>query len=494
MSNRTRRQFLEDSMFATATAIAAGGAGSLLAAEKKKKPEPADGGKAAGPNDRLRVAVIGVNGRGQSHISAFLSHKKDVDLVCICDADSKVGQAHCEKVGKETGNTPKFVQDPREVFADPNIDAISTATPNHWHALIAIWAMQAGKDVYVEKPVSHNVSEGRRIVETARKYNKICQAGTQSRSMEGMRQCIEYLHSGKLGEVTFARGLCYKSRPSIGPKGEYEVPATVNADVWYGPAPLVTLTRPKFHYDWHWQWDYGCGDLGNQGIHQMDIARWGLGMNALSNHTIGYGGRFGYEDAGETPNTEVVIHDYGAKALTFEVRGLKTDDYKGAKVGVIFYGTGGHMVCPSYDSASVFDNDGKLVTSFKGGGDHFGNFLSAVRSRKAEELHGEILEGHLSSALCHTGNISYRLGKLMHTGEAIERLKSLPVKNADVAETFDRFVQHLSDNKAAPESVQLGPYLECDPHAETFVGNSAADAMLTRDYRAPYIVPAAGKV
>ncbi len=262
----------------------------------------------------------------------------------------------------------------------------------------------------MEKPVSHNVSEGRRIVEAARKYKKICQTGTQSRSAKGMQEAMKFLHDGKIGQVKVARGLCYKRRPSIGPKGAYPVPAEVNYDLWSGPAPLVELTRPKFHYDWHMQTLYGNGDLGNQGIHQMDIARWGLGVNQVSNSVLCYGGRLGYEDAGDAANTQVAIHDYGDKSLVFEVRGLETKDYRGAKVGNIFEGTNGYLMMSSYEAGLAFDKDGNQIAKFIGGGDHFGNFIDAVRSRKSEDLNADILEGHLSSALCHLGNISYYLG------------------------------------------------------------------------------------
>ncbi len=510
MSRRTRRQFFEESLFASAAAIVAASAGSLCGADTAASSGE---GRQAGPNDILRAAVIGVNGRGNDHIKGFQSLKKDVEITCICDADAKVGENRCEEIAKKTGKKPKFIQDVRKLFEDKDIDLVSTATPNHWHALIAIWAMQHGKDVYVEKPVSHNVSEGARIVETARHYKKICQAGTQSRSQEGMRQAIQYIHDGHIGEVNLARGVCYKPRASIGPRGVYEIPGSVNADLWYGPAPITKLTRPKFHYDWHWQWDYGCGDLGNQGIHQMDIARWGLGLDSLSSNVISYGGRYGYQDAGETPNTQVIVHDFGKKSLVFEVRGLKTQHLSingtetaaaggkeskapkdNAGVGVIFYGSEGYVVCPSYEEGVVFDKDGKHVKTFAKGGDHYANFLKGVRSRNIADLHGEIQEGHLSSALCHTGNISYRLGTPVKPGEAIERLKDLKIKNEDVAATFDRVTKHLADNKASPESVQLGTWLTMDPKAETFVGNAAADAMLTREYRAPYVVPAKGKV
>ena len=408
-------------------------------------------------------------------------------------------------VGQRQGRTPKFVRDMRQAFEDKSVDIVTTATPNHWHSLTSIWAMQAGKDVYVEKPVSHNVSEGRRVVETARKYNKICQTGTQSRSMSGMQAAMKYLHDGKIGDVTLARGLCYKPRPSIGPKGHYKPPASVDYDLWLGPAPLAELTRPKFHYDWHWQWAYGNGDLGNQGIHQMDLARWGLGIFGLSKRVFSYGGRLGYEDAGETANTQVVVHDYGDKSLVFEVRGLETpafkvngldnEKYDNAKVGVIFTGSEGYLVMASYEAGAAFDKDGKMVATFTGGGDHFANFITAVRSRKSQDLNADILQGHLSSALCHLGNISYRLGSQVSAAEAKDRVKSLKTTD-DATKTFERTMEHLAANKVdmATTKLQLGQQLAFDPAKEKFVDNSVADAMLTREYRAPYVVPAAGKV
>jgi len=357
--------------------------------------------------------------------------------------------------------------------------------------------MQAGKDVYDEKPVSHNVTEGRRAVQVARKHNKICQTGTQCRSNPGMKAAIDFVKAGKIGELKVARGLCYKRRPSIGPRGVYEVPAGIDYDLWCGPAPKGPLTRPKFHYDWHWQWDFGNGDLGNQGIHQMDIARWGLGVDELSKAVFSYGGRLGYEDAGETANTQVIVHDYGSKSLVFEVRGLPTPNYKNAGVGVIFEGTEGYVVMSSYDSGTAFDKDGKEIQSFKGDADHFTNFLAAVRSRKHTDLNADILEGHLSSALCHLGNISYRLGTKIAATDAWKSIEKVNCQD-NAKETFERTMAHLKDNGLDAEAVQLqvGPVLEFDPKAETFTGDlkDKANPMLTREYRAPYVVPAADAV
>jgi predicted dehydrogenase len=484
MSKRTRRQFLEESMFAAAAAVTATSATSIFAEDKPSKS----------PGEKLGVAVVGCGGRGSDHLKSFAS-RPDTEVLYVVDVDERIAQSRAKLVADKQGRAPKFVADMRDAFDDKSVDLISTATPNHWHSLVAIWAIQAGKDVYVEKPVSHNVSEGRRVVEAARKYNKICQAGTQCRSNPGMQDAMKYIHDGKLGKVQVSRGLCYKRRPSIGALGNYPVPPGINYDLWIGPAPMAPLTRPRFHYDWHWQFPYGNGDLGNQGIHQMDLARWALGVDRLSDWVLSYGGRLGYEDAGNTANTQMIIQGFGEAALVFEVRGLRTAPYRGAGVGIIVECTDGYLVMTSYDKGAAFDKDGQKVQEFSGGGDHYGNFLAAVRSRNYKNLNADIEQGHLSSALCHLGNISYRLGEQLSMPEVKERLQSLQTVEK-VQDSFDRFSQHLADNQLDLEKTKIawGANLAVDPPNEKFIGNSQADAMLTRDYRAPFIVPPAGKV
>ncbi|PQO27573.1 gfo/Idh/MocA family oxidoreductase [Blastopirellula marina] len=492
---KTRREFLEDSMFAAAAAAAFAAPTSLIAAEKQSKS----------PNEKLHVAVVGLNGRGNAHIGGY-TNRDDVIITHLCDVDSKFHESKVEGVAKrQDGHKPKFETDLRKILDDPSVDIVSIATPNHLHSLQAIWALQAGKDVYVEKPVSHNVSEGRRVVEAARKYERICQAGTQSRSNPGMIEAIEFVHSGKIGDVKVARGLCYKPRKSIGPKGNYEPPQTVDYNLWLGPAQMQPVTRPQFHYDWHWQMPFGNGDLGNQGIHQMDLARWGLNANELSNAVISYGGRFGYEDAGDTPNTQVVVHDYGDRSLVFEVRGLVYDkklkessvSYKGSKIGVIFEGTDGYLVMTTYHSGSAFDKDGNKIRDFNGGGDqnHYNNFIEAVRSREVDHLNGDILEGHLSSALCHTGLISYQMGEQVSPAECLERMEAIKTTE-NVRATMERVQDHLRDNgvNIDSEGVTLGPMLAFDPKTEKFIGNEKADQYLSRECRKGFEIPAEGKV
>lgn len=481
MSGRTRRQFLEDSMFAAAAAVAANSGVRAFAADEKPKIKS--------PNEKLGVAVVGCNGRGGDHLQA-MTKRPDTEVLYVVDIDENVGARRAKQVAELQGREPKVVADMRDAFDDDSVDIVTTATPNHWHALVAIWAMQAGKDVYVEKPVSHNVSEGRRIVDVARKYKKICQTGTQCRSMKGMQDAMQYAHDGKLGKLNVARGLCYKRRPSIGPRGNYPIPDGVNYDLWLGPAQYAPLSRQKFHYDWHMQTPYGNGDLGNQGIHQMDLCRWALGVDKVSNSVFSYGGRLGYEDAGDAANTQMIVHDYGDKALVFEVRGLVTGPYKEANVGIILEGDDGYLVMTSYSSGAAFDKDGNVVQKFNGGGDHYANFIEAVRSRNPDDLNADIEKGHLSSALCHLGNISYRLGEQVTVPEVKDRLED--VKSPEhLVDTYERFTQHLADNKLDLETTKLsyGPTLAIDTDNEVFVNNSDADALLTRDYRPPFVVP-----
>ncbi len=476
MEQFSRRRFLEQSL-----SIVAGASLTRVAhSEPTYLPKRS-------ANERVNVAVIGVRSRGLDHVGGYLGHP-EANLVAICDVDENVIAGAMLAAEKKGVPKPRYYSDIRKLLEDTSIDAVSIATPNHWHALAAIWAMQQGKDVYVEKPVSHNVHEGRIIVQTARKTKKICQTGTQIRSMKGSREAIEYIHSGKIGKVTIARGLCYKRRKSIGMRADTAVPAGVHYDLWLGPAPVRPFNSSRFHYDWHWNWNYGNGDLGNQGIHQMDVARWALNKNQLPKSVVTVGGRFGYVDDGDTPNTVVSCFDYGDAELIFEVRGLETDGLMNAKVGNIIYGSEGYVVFTGYDEAFAFDNKGQQVQHFNGGGDHYGNFLSAVKSRKSQELHADIEEGHLSSALCHLGNISYLLGHSQHSTDRVEGFEG----DAAAMETFGRFQQHLALNNVNLREVayRLGSKLKIDPRKEEFIGNKEANHLLTREYRKPFEVPA----
>jgi predicted dehydrogenase len=479
MQSITRRQFLEDSMLAVAAAAA--GAAALPARSQEKK--------AGSANNRIRVAILGCRIRGKQHAQE-LAHLSDCEIACVCDPDRDLAAELAAAVEKQQGTAPKTMQDMRRVFDDRTVDAVFVATPNHWHALAAIWAMQAGKDVYVEKPVSHNISEGRRIVQVARKTGRICQGGTQNRSNAALAAGIDYIKQGKLGEVKLARSIVYGRRGSIGGPGKFEVPANVDYNLWAGPAPMSPLTRPQFHYDWHWFWETGNGELGNNNIHSLDICRWGLGLAGLGRAVISYGGRLGYIDAGQTPNTQVCIFHFGDRTIVSETRGLKTEPYR-FKDGWIFEGSKGFIA-----GTSLFDLDGKLVSSFSGTGEsHFANFLKAVRSRNRADLNADILEGHQSTALCHIGNISWRLGRPASPQEIQQTLGKMSV-HENVRETFDRTIEHLRENGVDLEKTKLtfGAPLHLNPVREAFVSNAQADALLTREYRKPFVVPAESEI
>jgi predicted dehydrogenase len=484
MEKISRRRFLEDSLALLGMATLP--AGVLAETFPRYRAR-------VGANEKVRIACIGVNGRGMAHVRAYVN-MDDVLVTYICDPDTATF-AKAVKAIEEAGKpTPKTVQDIRRVIEDKSVDAISIATPNHWHALAAIWAMQAGKDVYVEKPSTYNIFEGQRMVEAAQKYGRVCQVGTQSRSSAGINSAMSFLHSGALGKIYLARGLCYKPRGSIGKvSGPQQPPSTVDYNLWLGPAPVKPVRRAHFHYDWHWQWDYGNGDLGNQGVHEMDKARWGLNKHALPKSVLALGGRFGYEDDGETPNTLLTFYDYGDSQLIFEVRGLSTDEMKpvkngiGAKIGNIFYAEKGILVMPNYSSAIAYDNDGNKIKEFKGGGDHFRNFVDTMRSRNMLHLNCDAREGHLSAALCHIGNVSYLLG----SQKPFNKKSKTFGDNKEAYETYARFEDHLRANGIKLEETyyRLGRDLVIDPDTETFVNDREANALLTRRYRAPFVVP-----
>jgi predicted dehydrogenase len=493
----SRRTFLKTSALAAA--------GTVLPARSWAK--------VIGANDDIRVAVIGLNGRGMNHVQS-LARISGVRIVALCDPDTAVLDR-----AKTRGNLPdaKLYTDIRELLANKDIDAVTIATPNHWHSLAAIWAVQNGKDVYVEKPVSHNVWEGRQLVNAAKKYNKVVQAGTQIRSGEGLREAVAWVQAGNIGKITAARGFCYKRRDSIGKTtGPQPIPATVNYDLWTGPAPLVPPHRnnPKngpIHYDWHWVYLYGNGDVGNQGIHQMDVARWFLGESGLPRHSLSIGGRLGYVDDGDTPNTQVVIHDYATAPLIFEVRGLPKkagiasaggdpaanqgggaggmDNYRGVDIGNVIDCEGGSVITTQYFSAKAVDKSGKTIKEFRGSDRHMQNFIDVIRSRKTEELYGPIEEGNTSSALCHLGNISHQIGTQAGPAKIASRIKS----DVKLAEAYGRMVEHLHNNNVDLDKtpLTLGVPLIVDAKNERFLGADAARAnkLLSAQYRAPFTVP-----
>lgn len=490
MKDFNRRRFLKQSMVTSAAA---------LAATKSPQPLVAAGEQSKSANEKLGVAVLGVRGRGSRHAQEF-ANRDDCEVTYVCEPDTAIGPGRAKQIGeRQGGRVPECVKDMREAFDDPAVDVVSIATPNHWHSLAAIWAMQAGKDVYVEKPVSHNISEGRRMVQTMEKYQRICQGGTQYRSRGTNRAAAEYIKSGKLGKIKLAHLYTYRPRRHMGPAGNHEPPETVDYNLWAGPAPMqLPVRRPHFHYDWHWIWDYGNGELGNNSVHRVDTMRLILDLKGLGHRVLSYGARQ-FDDAGETPNTQVTIHDFGDMTVVQEVRNLKTEKPE-PDGSILIEGTEGYLV-GTLGSNVIFDPDGNLVTTLQGPDDnHFDNFLKAVRSGKAEDLNAPIIEGHLSTALVHLGNISQLLAAPTSDDEIAERLASLEV-NGEPVETFAGIQEYLAANEFDMEKrrvsfppLKLGPWLTIDSGNECFVDSPEADKLLTRDYREPFVVPAADKI
>ena len=443
----SRRSFLRT---AATGALIAAVAPSAVAGVKKPVIIPAT---VKGANDRIRVAVLGINGRGKSHIEEVmgLSEKSNVEVAVLCDPDMNILQERAKEFEPKYGKKVAIEQDFRRTYDDKTIDAITLATPNHWHALQTIWACQAGKDVYVEKPATHNIAEGKKMIEAAYKYNRIVQHGVQLRSSPAIREAMQHLQEGLIGRVYMSRGLVYRWRVDIGDKGISQVPAGLDYDLWCGPAPMRPFSKNLVHYNWHWHWNYGNGDVGNQGIHETDLCMWGLGVNSLPERITSMGGKFLWDDCKEVPEIQTSIYHYPKekKMIQFEVRNWCTNLEDGAGVGNIFYGDKGYLVVKGYDTYESYlgekrekgpsrSEKGELTL-------HFQNWFDAIRARDMSLQNGPVQTGALSSSLAHLGNISYRLGR----------------------------------------------QLEFDPVAERFTGEGEADAnnMLTREYRAPYLLP-----
>jgi len=485
MSKLSRRDFVKSSM--------AVGAGLALAG-------PAS--HALGANDDIRVAVVGVGGQGGGHMRYFHGCQ-GARLVAICDADRGHVEKRAADFETKNGYKLKTYTDVRKLLDDKEIDAITSATPNHWHSLVTIWACQAGKDVYIEKPVSHNVWEGRQMVKAARKYDRIVQTGTQKRSDRGLMEAFKYIKEGNLGAIKWSRGFCYKARFKgtngivYGTNGPNVLPDSIDYNLWCGPADMEPLRRKSLHYKWHWVWNSGNGDLGNQGIHEMDLARWALGdPNQLAPTVMSIGGRLGVDDAGETANTQIIYLGYKPAPLIFEVRGLPVEtgrkdmpNFRGIRIGMVVQCENGYFAGGG-GGGWVYDNDGNKIKQFKGqaGEGHHQNFINAVRSHKRSDLNADIEKGHLSSALCHMGNASYRLGKQM----SVDEIKNA-IDNDDVMDSFERMVEHLKANQIDfdREPLTMGPMLTMDPRKEMFVGEMGglANMYVKRNYREPFVVP-----
>jgi predicted dehydrogenase len=449
-----RREFIKKSLLGT-TGIAIGGIGLNSGSYAS----------IIGSNERINVAVIGIRGQGGTHIDSWCSLKdnRNVRLKTICDVDEQYFSEKSKIISDKTGINPVTEWDLRKVFDDKEIDAVSFAVPNHWHALGTIWACQAGKHVYVEKPACHNISEGRKMVEASRKYNVRVQTGCQSRSMTNVIEAIKFLHRGGIGDVYMAKGLCYKPRDSFGIAKDGTPPASLHYEQWLGPAPYRQYNEKRVHYNWHWFWNTGNGDTGNQGPHQFDIARWGLNKNEHPVTVYSNGGIYGIdpkECEQETPNTQTSLFKYNdGKYLEFETRGRYTNDESGLgiRIGNIFYGTEGYLELEEetwkafrkrekepFAVSAVIERKPAEPTylAAPGGAEHYANFIDAIRAGRSDGLHCDIKDGFYSSALPLLANISYRLGRELHFDGATEK----------------------------------------------FIKDTEADKMLTREYRKPYII------
>ncbi len=468
------------------------------------------GPRSVGPNDAVNLGVIGlgsttavggVGGRGHQLIGR-LREIKGVNIVALCDAD----QAHLDReveAAHEHGGKVAAYHDPRQVFDDKGVDAVIVALPNHWHALATVWACQAGKDVYVEKPFSYDLWEGQQMVAAARKYGRMVQVGTQNRSSTFLRRVFDRLRGGELGAIRFAHALVYRARDGI---GSVDVPTpppgTLNYDLWCGPAPKKPLMRKQLHYEWHWFWDTGNGEMGNNGIHVIDICRWALGQDRTPPRAMSIGGRFAFHDCGETANTHIALLDFQPAPLICEVRNVSAGKgaasmgkFRGQNRGVVIDCEGGYFAGDGSGGA-MFDRQGKKVHDL-GAGDspkalelaHLSAFLAAVRSRKSSDLAAEALEGHRSTACCHMANVSHRLGKQLSP----EAIRTAISGKAEMDDAFERCRDYLRENGvdlvATPTT--LGPLVSLDPNNGRFVGAfaDAANELSRRDYRAPFVVP-----
>jgi predicted dehydrogenase len=477
--------------------------------------------KAAGANGDIRVAVVGFNGRGSGHISS-LQKIPGVRLVALCDVDNNVLQEGIANQAKKN-NTVTAYTDYRKLVLDPEVDAITIATPNHTHTLIAMTAIAAGKHVYVEKPVSHNIWEGRQLVNAAEKAAAkgiVVQHGMQRRSSPGWQAAIDWVKEGHIGKTTLSRGINYKARKSIGQvaapveakdgtiKGMFRdtggKPQDVDVDfkLWSGPRGVEPMKREQFHYDWHWQWAFGNGDIGNQGPHQLDVGRWALGNpEQLPKRVMSFGGRWGYKDDGETANNQMAFFAYEPAPLLFDNRGLplKDMDWKIEPVYRVNGHTAAGRVCNVIHceggfviESKAYDNEGKSIKKFEDlgeGGDHMLNFINSIRAGKLINPNLHVSHGHHAAALAHMANISYRLGKAVSVEEVKERLKG----DKAGLETFDHFVQNLVDNKIDlnVDKISAGPWLDFDPVSEKFTGEFAEEAnkLATENYVEEFKLP-----
>ncbi|HUS93302.1 MAG TPA: Gfo/Idh/MocA family oxidoreductase [Phycisphaerae bacterium] len=465
MKRITRRSFVKKGSLAAGAAVALSPWARVL-----------------GANGDVRVGVVGFRSQGGYHIK-LLRELPGVRVVALCDPDRDVLGRQVKSFAGDKQKVDGYA-DVRKMLEDKDLDAITTATPDHWHALVTIWACQAGKDVYVEKPLCHNLWEGRKMVEAARKHKRIVQFGNQN---HGQKTGQTRLEMGDLGKILVVHTSLNRMRKSIGKvPGPQAVPESLDYDLWTGPAPLEPLRRKNLHYDWHWVWPTGTGELGNNGVYPLDACRLALGQGVLPRRVMCFGGRFLFDDDGQTPNTQVCLFQYEPGPLViFELRNLPSE--KGPKTLPT------KMKCERGES-KLPSPTGKAgeTGGFGAHKGHLFNFLSAVRSRKVSDLRADVLEGHLSTALVHMGNISYRLGTPHSPEEAREAIAD---RGSDATEALARCQEHLAANGVdwSKGRFIVGPWLEMDRQAERFVGSSKvvaqANELVKPPYRKPFVVP-----
>ena len=473
MKTITRRDFVKSSIYAGLAATA-------------------PFSRVRGANQTIRVGVVGVGGRGTgAHVPSF-EKQKDVTVVAISDADrQRMGDA-ARAIESRYGHKVEQYADMRKMFDRGDIDVIGNATQNYWHGLSTIWACQAGKHVYVEKPLSHYIWEGRQMVNAARKYDRLVQCGTQHRSETNIASAVRWVRKGNLGKIKHITAFANKPRSSCGKRqSPLPIPDTVDYDLWCGPARKVPIYRNRLQYDCSFDWNTGDGESCNQGVHEVDVARWCLGEKMLPRRVMSIGGRFLFNDACDVPNTQIIYYDFPTAPLLYEVHNLtkakgsnEMPAFRGERVGVIVDCEGGSV---SLYRGIAWDKEGKEVKKFGGGGDHFVNFIGAVRSGKRQALNAEVLEGHRSTAVCHAGNISCRLGENASKKEMRAQVREIPIFN----EMFDRLLEHLAANEidVDAKTVTLGPWLEIDRQNECFKDNEKANRLVRGFYREPYVVP-----
>ncbi len=488
MKKITRRSFLFNSTVVAGVGVAAAG----LRTSAWAAP--------VGANGAVRLGIIGCGAKALAHMKQLVK-RTDARIVALCDVDpQQIKKAQAEL---KTGATGVFTStDARAVLARADVDAVLIVTPNHWHALLTVWACQAGKDVYVEKPMSHTVWEGRKMVEAAAKYGRVVQVGTQYRSESGLTEGIKFLHEGGLGKLKYVHAPYYGKRDPIARKAPW-YPDWLSYDVFCGPTPVLPLERDKLHYDWHWSWATGNGDLGNNGVHILDVARRIVKADGPPKRVLGVGGRFVYEDPAETPNAQIAVYDYAAAPVIFEARGLPAkpgvsymDQAAGLRVGVVAYCEGGYLA--GLVGCAAHDPSGKIIKKFPGDGGvvaHMTNFLDAVRSRRTQDLAASPEIGHASASMCHFGNISLRVGTAATPTAVAEALAAMPAA-AGIAKSM---TEHLGVHGVdlAKRPLTLGPWMEIEANGDGIAklagaGEGALERaryFLHETQRPPYVIP-----